>query len=197
MKRFDRAYFDRWYRDPRSRVKTRADVGRKVRMTLALAEYLLERPVRSVLDVGCGEGMWRALLHEVRPNLRYAGVDPSEYAVRRYGGRRNIRLGRVDTLAELDLPGPFDLVVCVDVLNYLPGRTLRRGLEQIRALMGGVAYLEIFTAADEMEGDMRGWRSRPASYYVRLMRELELTRCGPHCYAGPEIAARAASFERA
>jgi SAM-dependent methyltransferase len=153
--------------------------------------------VRSVLDVGCGEGAWRAALRQVRPTLRYEGVDPSEYAVRRYGARRNIRLGQVDTLDQLEWSGPFDLVVCVDVLNYLPARALRRGLEQMKALMGGVGYLEIFTAADALEGDMRGWYRRPTAYYERLMRELALTRCGMHCYVGPELASRTSALERA
>ena len=27
---------------------------------MANAEYMLERPLRTVLDVGCGEGAWRA-----------------------------------------------------------------------------------------------------------------------------------------
>jgi SAM-dependent methyltransferase len=197
MKQYDRAYFDRWYRDPRSRVKTPADVARKVRMAVAVTEFFLDRPVRSVLDVGCGEGAWLTPLRRLRPHIEYAGVDPSDYAVHRYGKRRNIRLGRVDTLDQLEWSGPFDLVVCVDVLNYVPARTLRRGLEQIKARMGGVAYLEIFSAADALEGDMRGWYRRPASYYERLMGHLGLTRCGPHCYVGSELAARTSSFERA
>ena len=197
MKRYDRAYFDRWYRDPRTRVKARADVARKARMALAAAEWAMGRPVRTVLDVGCGEAAWRAPLRAARPGLRYTGVDASPYVVRRFGARRNIVLGRVGRLDELALDGPFDLVVCCDVLNYLETAELRRGLEQMRVLMGGAAYLELFTSADEMEGDLRHWHYRPAGYYRRLLDRLRLVRFGPHCYVGEAAASRLTTMERA
>ena len=61
-KAYDQAYFDRWYRDPKARVATRAAVKRKTAMVVGIAEALLQRPVKTVLDVGCGEGTWRAPL---------------------------------------------------------------------------------------------------------------------------------------
>jgi SAM-dependent methyltransferase len=196
VKRYDRAYFDRWYRNGGTRIKSRAGVARKAMMVLGVAEYALGRPVRTVLDVGCGEGAWRTVLKAARPGLQYTGVDASRYAVQRFGARRNIRLGQVGRLDELELGGPFDLVVCCDVLNYLDTPELRRGLEQVRVLMGGVAYLELFTTADEMEGDLRDWHYRPASYYRRLLDRLHLVRCGPHCYTGQSLAERLTTLER-
>ena len=195
-KRYDRAYFERWYRDPRSRVKSAAEVERKIRMVVGVAEYLLDRPIRSALDVGCGEAAWRAPLRRLRPRLRYVGVDPSEYAVRRYGARRGIVLGDVEHLDELALDGPFDVVVCCDVLNYLRRDALERGLRNMRALLGGVGYLEMFSASDEMLGDTRGWYRRPASFYRRLTTRLSLVRCGMHCYVGESLAPNVASLER-
>ena len=59
-KTYDRAYFDRWYRG--SEVGGNARLARKVALAVATAEYHLERPLRSVLDIGCGEGGWRAPL---------------------------------------------------------------------------------------------------------------------------------------
>src|SRR6187200_1861227 len=90
-KRYDQAYFDRWYRDRRYRVKSPQVLHRKVALALSVAEYYLGRQVRTVLDVGCGEGAWFAPLHAMRPNIKYTGVDQSEYAVLRYGRSRNIR----------------------------------------------------------------------------------------------------------
>lgn len=60
VKFYDRAYYEKWYHDPARRVITQAAVARKVRLVTGIAEALLERPLRSVLDVGCGEGAWRA-----------------------------------------------------------------------------------------------------------------------------------------
>jgi ubiquinone/menaquinone biosynthesis C-methylase UbiE len=64
--RFDRQYFERWYRD--EGFGSPARLRRKVDYALAATEYLLERPVRSVLDVGCGEGDWALELRRRRPN---------------------------------------------------------------------------------------------------------------------------------
>src|SRR4249919_1723306 len=84
-KQYDQAYFDRWYRE--GGIGDRARLARKVALAVATAEYHLERPIRTVLDVGAGEAAWRAPLLKLRPGLRYLGFDSSEYAVRRYGRR--------------------------------------------------------------------------------------------------------------
>ena len=107
---YNQAYFEKWYRNPRHRVKSAAELMRQVAFVLHAAEWVLARPVRNVLDVGCGEGQWQAALRKYRPSIQYTGVDPSEYAVSRYGKRRNIRLGSMQNLRELSLGGPFDLV---------------------------------------------------------------------------------------
>lgn len=194
---YSRAYFDKWYRDPRYRVKTARDLERQVRFVLAAADYLLDRPVRSVLDVGCGEGQWRPALRRLRPGIRYHGVDASEYAVRRFGRRRNIRLGSIDDLDSLGLPSSFDLVLCVGMLNYLTSAQLRRGLAQVEARCAGVAYLEIFTREDDgVVGDLRRRDARPAASYRRLMRSAGLVSCGMHCYVPEELRENTAVLER-
>jgi SAM-dependent methyltransferase len=195
--RFDQAYFDRWYRDPRRRLFDRVDVRRRAALVVSLAEYILERPVRSALDVGCGEGNWRASLLHLRPRLRYVGVDASEYAVQRFGRRRNIILGTAETLDTLPLRGPFDLVIASGVLNFLSDVSLRRAARNIARLTNGVAFLELFSATDDVVGDMRGWRRRSASYYRGLLRASGLVQCGPHCYVGPVRATALAALERA
>ena len=58
--------------------------------------------------------------------MRYVGVDPSQYAVRRFGRRRNIILGSAETLDALPLRGPFDLVIASGVLNFLSDSSLHR-----------------------------------------------------------------------
>ena len=181
-KRYDREYFERWYRDPRTRIHLRATVERKVRLAVHAAEYLLQRPVRSVLDVGCGEAPWQPILARVRPGVRYAGVDSSEYAVRRFGARRNIRLGTFGELGVLGLEGTFDLVVCSDMLHYVPARQLRRGLEALADLTGGVAWIEVFTRSDSIGGDFRGMMRRSPAFYDRLFRQAGLVHCGLYCY---------------
>ena len=196
LTRFDQAYFDRWYRDPRRRVFDRAEIARRASLVVALAEYVLERPVRSALDVGCGEGNWRASLRRLRPRIRYVGVDPSDYAVRRFGRRRNIILGSAETLDALPLRGPFDLVIASGVLNFLSDSSLRRAARAITRLTREVAFLELFTATDDVIGDTRGWRPRRAPHCRRVLRAAGLVQVGPHCYVGPSCDATLAALER-
>ena len=179
-KRYDRAYFDRWYRH--RRIASAADLARTIGLAVAITEQVLARPLRSVLDVGAGEGRWQPVLRRLRPRARYAGVDASRWAVDRWGRRRNLRLGSVDALDQLGLAGPFDLVVASDVLHYLPTPVLRRGIAQIVALLGGVAFLPTFTVSDEIEGDRAQFQRRGAATYRRLFTNAGLAPLGMYAW---------------
>jgi SAM-dependent methyltransferase len=198
MKNYDRAYFDRWYRDPKVRVATAAAVARKVHLVISVAEALLRRRVRSVLDVGCGEGTWRAPLKKMRPAVRYVGVDSSEYVIARFGRRRGIRAGTFGALGEIErsLRGPFDVIVCCDVLQYVPGAELMSGLRAIAKLLGGVAYLEAYTSGDSIEGDRRAWHLRTGAEYRRAFGDVGLTSVGMHCWVGDALREETAELER-
>lgn len=195
VKTYDQAYFDRWYRSPGAVVRPEV-VRRKVRLAVAAAEYVIGRPLRSVLDVGCGEGPWRAHLRRLRPGLRYVGVDSSEYVLGRFGRRRGIRRGRLGALDQLGLRRPFDLVVCADVLEYVPTAEVRAGLGHMRRLTGGLAYIEAFAATDDMVGDRLGWHYRSAAAYRALFREAGLVACGLHCYVPADRLASVGALER-
>ena len=195
-KKYDRAYFDRWYRDPRSRVVTPAVIARKAHMVVGVAEYFLGRTVRSVLDVGCGEGDWYRALKRMRPGIRYTGIDPSPYVVERFGRRRNIRLGGFGDVAEHTGAGMFDVIICSDVLQYVTPPDLKRGVVHIAERLAGVAFLEAHTTADALEGDMRGWHRRTPGYYRRLFGSAGLVACGPHCYIGESLEDSVSALEQ-
>ncbi len=192
-KRYDRAYFDHWYR--RFGIGRPAEVARVARYALATTEHLLMRPVRRVLDVGCGEAAWRAPLLGARPGLRYVGVDPSEYAVGRYGRTRSITLGGIGDLPALGLRGRFDLVVCADVLPYVADDEIDRGLGWIADRLDGLAFLHAMTANDDFVGDREGFRSRTAADYLALFALHGLHRIGPHLYAGDAVLASLTALE--
>jgi SAM-dependent methyltransferase len=198
LKQYDREYFDRWYRDPKSRVATAESVSRKVHLVVSIAEALLLRRVRSVLDIGCGEGTWRAPLKKLRPGIRYVGIDSSEYVIARYGKRRGIRRGTFGGLGELErsLRGRFDLIVCCDMLQYIPGEELRAGLASVAALLGGVAYLEAYTSGDSIQGDRKGWHNRSAAQYRKAFRGAGLASVGMHCWVGAVLKPMTAELER-
>lgn len=196
--RFDQAYFHRWYADPARRVVTPAEIRRRLQLAVAVAEYHLGRPVRSVLDVGCGEGRWGLALRTLRPAARYVGVDPSRYVVARYGARRGIQLGTFGALAALRLAPRYDLVVCSDVLAYLDDEELRMGLAALAPRVGGIAYLQIYTAEDRkrIEGDTRAFRWRPAAWWRERLRRAGLTPTGAHCFLPKASAREALAMER-
>ena len=192
-KRYDHAYFQRWYRDLGG--SHRQALARKVALAVALAEFHLERPIRSVLDVGCGEAAWRAPLLKLRPGLHYQGVDSSEYAVSRYGRSRNIALATFGQLGQLRFGAPADLLVCSDVIHYLPTAELRRGLSGFAEHCQGVAFLDLYTREDAITGDLRGFLPRRAADYRRWFADAGLIACGSQAYLAPPLHAKAAALE--
>jgi SAM-dependent methyltransferase len=194
-KRYDRDYFDRWYR--RGGIGDKARLVRKVALAVATAEYHLERPIRTVLDIGCGEGVWRAPLLKLRPGVQYLGFDGSEYVVSRYGRARNLHLAKFGDFALLRPTAPVDLLVCSDVLHYLPTRELDRGLPGLAELCGGVAFLETFAREDRAVGDEHEFQNRPAAFYRKRFAALGFAQVGSHCWLSPALRERATALEAA
>lgn len=197
MKTYDREYFDHWYRDPRHAVVTPLVLARKVALVLSLAEYHFGRAVESVLDVGCGEGAWQPVLRKLRPRAYYLGLDSSEYAIARYGRSRNLGLARFAQLAEQRFDRSFDLLVCSDVIHYLPTAELVRGLAGFGELCHGVAFLELFCRDDEFVGDQEGFVPRTAAWYRRTFARAGFTHAGSHCYLARRLREAASALELA
>jgi SAM-dependent methyltransferase len=164
-------------------------------MIIALAEQLLGRRARTALDVGCGEGLWRAALRRERPHLEYAGLEPSAYAVRRYGARRNIRQGDITSLDVSGIRGHFDIVLCNDVLHYIAAPALRLGMLALAKRLRGVAYLGLFTSADDIEGDLHGYLKRSPSFYRGAFEAAGLRSVGMHCWIPEPLAHDRAAME--
>lgn len=196
MKQYDRQYFEKWYRNPRTRVSSDVEVRRKVSLALSVTEYFLRRTIRSVLDVGCGTAPWRDHLRELRPRVSYLGLDPSEYVVERFGRTRNLRRASFGELPSMRLRG-FDLVVCSDVLHYVGEREIRPGIAEIARLTEGIAFIEVLTREDEIIGDLEGLIRRPARWYRSVFANAGLTPVGPYCWLSPELKDVAAELERA
>ena len=190
---YDQRYFDTWYRH--RGIGDRARLARKVAMAVATAEYHLERPLRTVLDIGCGEGVWRAPLLKLRPRAKYLGFDASDYAVRRFGARRNLHLASFADFALLRPCPPVDLLVCSDVMHYLDTRELDRGLPGLAELCGGVAFLETFAREDGAEGDEHDFRDRPAKFYRERFGKLGFTQVGSHLWLSPALRDHATALE--
>jgi len=164
-------------------------------MIISVAEQLLGRRARNALDVGCGEGLWRAALLRERPHLAYRGIEPSAYAVRRYGARRNIRQGDLSSLSAAAIREHFDIILCNDVLHYVSAPVLRPAMRALAARLRGVAYLGLFTSADDIEGDLHGYLRRSPSFYRRAFEDAGLRSIGMHCWIPEALAHDRAALE--
>lgn len=193
-KRYDKAYFDRWYRGRNTRVSTAAEVRRKVTLAVTVAEYFLQRSITTVLDIGCGEGAWLTHLRALRPRVTYTGLDSSDYVIQRFGNDRNIRKASFGDLPKLRL-GVYDLVICSDVLHYVPDAEIRAGIRTVAEVTDGLAFLEVLTKEDEIVGDLEGFYRRPAAWYRKLFRAADLTFVGPYCWLSPAFKKAVAELE--
>ena len=172
---FDEAYYQRFYFDKKTRVLDRAHVDRLGAFVAAYIQYL-RVPVRRVLDMGCGIGLWQGLIARHFPGASYHGVEISDYLCQRYGWERG-------SVADYAAQEPFDLVICQGVLPYLDPSDLQRALVvNLGRLSRGALYVEA-VAREDYERDMidedltdaRQFRHRVALYRRGLrehMREM-------------------------
>ncbi len=164
--RFDAGFYRRFYRDPRTRVVTRAEMTRRADLVAAFVRHA-EFPVRRILDVGCGLGLMRAALRRHFPRASYTGLEVSEYLCRKYGWVQG-------SAATFRSERPFDLVICYDVLQYLSTREAAAALRNLAGLCHGVLHFGVLTTEDwELYCDRtttdRNVHIRPGAWYRRRL----------------------------
>ena len=164
-KNFDKAYYDRFYRNPKTRAVTPGAARRQADFIAAYLKYL-EVPVTRILDVGCGVGTTLRALGKAFPRAHLHGVEYSEYLCRRYGWE----LGSV---INYHANRPYDLVVCNDVLAYLEDAECARALGNLAELSRGAAFLGILCREDAGLYDPQRTdpqqHLRPAAWYRRRL----------------------------
>jgi trans-aconitate methyltransferase len=165
--RFDKRYYDRFYRNPKTRAVTPAAARRQAQFVAAYLKHL-DVPVKSILDIGCGTGTVLRALSRTFPRARAQGVEYSEYLCRRYGWTPG-------SVVDWSARAPFDLVVCHDVLAYLDTADCERALDNLATLTGtalclGVLTREDLEVCDRSRTDLNQ-TARPAAWYrARLAR---------------------------
>lgn len=137
---FDERYYDRFYKNRKTRVAEPADTERLARFVAAYLAYL-HVPLKTVLDVGCGLGMWRDALSALGISTDYTGLEVSEYLCETYGWTRG-------SVVDFKTGRKYDLVVCQGVLPYLEDDDLRPAAANLARLCRGALYLEAVTEED-------------------------------------------------
>jgi SAM-dependent methyltransferase len=165
--RFDAAFFRRYYANPATRVATREDQARLAALIGSVAHYCGFR-VKRLLDAGCGVGWYRTPLRRQFKGAEYVGLEVSEYLCRKHGWVQGSLPGYTDAKG-------FDLVVCHDVLQYLPDREAARAITSLAQLSRGLLYFSVLTAGDwkhnaDTSRTDRGVHLRPRDWYERRLR---------------------------
>lgn len=137
---FDRAYYQRYYRDPRTAVTNREEMRQRARLIAAAVDYI-GLPVRRILDAGCGVGLLRAPLLRHFKRAEYIGFEYSEYLCKRYGWRQG-------ALQDLRMRERFELVICYDVMQYLNATEARRAVDNLARVCRGALYFGTLTSED-------------------------------------------------
>lgn len=173
---FDAAFYRRFYDNPGTRVTTPEEMARRAAVVAALVKHL-EVPVKRILDAGCGLGLMRDTLLESFPGADYVGIEVSEHLCKRLGWTQA-------SLASYRPRGRFDLIICYDVLQYLPDGAAVRALANLGRLSRGALYFHAPTREDWKrnadtscsDGDIN---LRAASWYrSRLARNFRSIGCG-------------------
>lgn len=186
---FDKAYYDRYYRNPQTRVASEESVS-----VLAdfVCGYLLHigQPVEHVIDLGCGLGHWRPAIARHFPDADYVGVEFSEYLCEEYGWRHG-------SVVDFKSRKKADLVVCQGVLQYLPDDACEQAIENLAKLCRGALYLEALTQQDweaNVDQDVTDGavHLRKGAWYRRRLGQ-HFVNCGGGVFLG--AASPAALFE--
>ena len=168
--RFDRAYFDRFYRHPETRAASEYDAEVEAQFVAAYLRHL-DVEVERIVDIGCGLGRMLNALAGLFRGAVVQGVDSSDYLCRTYGWEQA-------ALPDFAPQRPYDLVVCQDVLAYLDDPQAAAaigtlGRIALKALYFGALAEEDLALCDPARTDTDVYL-RPASWYRRrLARRFE------------------------
>jgi len=164
---FDRSYFETQYRD-----YERQNPARKLDFYTKLAEAAAEGHGRpKILDVGCAFGNF---LKHLGPRWERCGVDASEYAIGRARELLPEAKFEVSSGGAWTLPGPFDVVTALDVLEHManPGEALERISSALRPGGGLVFAVPVY---DGPSGPLIRLLDRDPTHRHRESRDYWLT----------------------
>ena len=164
-RKFNKAYYDRFYRNPETRALSPAAARRHAAFLAAYLRYL-EVEVRSIVDVGCGTGVLLRALKRQLPKSKGVGVEHSEYLCQRYGWQEG-------SVLDYRPEKPADLVICNDVLGYLDDRDAQRAIANLASMTAGALSFGVLTGEDldicDRERTDPDQIARPVAWYRRLL----------------------------
>jgi 2-polyprenyl-3-methyl-5-hydroxy-6-metoxy-1,4-benzoquinol methylase len=108
--------------------------GSRFQMARRLAEPLAGA---RLLDYGCGDGTFLALVHDLFPEAVGADLDPKQTAdcVRRFAPLSGLSFILTEELTGADHDGSFDLIFCMEVIEHCIDDVRAQVLQDLRRLV--------------------------------------------------------------
>jgi 2-polyprenyl-3-methyl-5-hydroxy-6-metoxy-1,4-benzoquinol methylase len=112
-----------------------------------LAQKLVSNRGGRLLDYGCGDGTFVAMVHDRFAEATGVDVDAGQIdeCVRRLGSLPNARFGLTTELADGANDGRWDVITCMEVLEHCLEEERRRILDQLRRLVAnsGIVLISV------------------------------------------------------
>lgn len=178
---FDDDYYRRYYDNPETRVVTPRVRRNEVAFVIAFCRHV-GLQIDRFADVGAGTGWWAREFSRRYPSCAVIETfDSSRSACELYGHKRV-------SVQKLSGP-PADLVVCRDVLRYVPDSEIHTAFRRLARKCRGVLYLQVVTSDDEFDeagSDMTGY-FRSAASYRRRLKDAGFLDCGMGLYVSEQL----------
>lgn len=136
--RFDEKYFDRYY--GKRAVRTTSEVAHLATAVHEMVSWW-GGSINSVLEIGAGPGHWSDWYRTFHPDVRVLSTDVSEHACRHYGHEQR-------DISEWTPRRQYDLVICMDVLQYLDNTSATRALQNLSSATKICLYFDALTNFD-------------------------------------------------
>lgn len=140
FRRFDEAYYHRFYESPQTRVVSPEEHDHLASFVVGFARWN-HIELKSVLDIGAGIGLWKRWFEKHDKSVTYTGTEVSQAMCKKYGFQHK-------DIARWRDRKKHDLIICQGVLQYLPDPDVAPAVANIAAMSRGLVYVEVTTRGD-------------------------------------------------
>lgn len=132
-----------------------------------LNQYLSEKKLSSVLEIGCSTGLLPKFMNNIFNNVKYTGLDFSEKSLQL--AKKNYISGNFlkGDFLQLPLEQDYDLILCLDVIDHVndPDAFLKKIIQKTKKFGFIRAYRGYF---DKIDNHIMEYRSNEGIYLNNL-----------------------------
>lgn len=161
---FDGAYYRRFYEDADTAILDTETARKEVAFVIAFCNYI-GLQIKRFSDVGAGTGWWATEFAKQYSSCNVIESFDSSSAACEVYGHRHVAVEKLGGRQS-------DLVVCRDVLRYVPDSGIDEALRRLAKKCRGVLYIHAITSDDDIDedaSDMEGLFRSTWFYRDRLL----------------------------